>query len=143
MYLIMRIWAYSWHWWHAFVGREIGGMLEQMDVAGTTDVPDFEVSRSRHSVHLKTQFEALVNGMDGDVALRSVGAQFGHTTLLSHGEVASKANSDGRTASVTGTEQQGTIQDWLRLLAKAERPALTGAMTFRVQVQVPPGSGAS
>ena len=115
------------------------GVLEELEVTGTTDVPDFEVTRSGHSVHLKTQFEAMVNGMDGDVALRSVGAQFGHTTLLSHGQVASKANSDGKTASVTGTEQQGTIQDWLRLLAKAERPALTGAMSFRAQVQVPPG----
>lgn len=115
------------------------GVLEELEVTGTADVPDFEVTRSGHSVHLKTQFEAMVNGMDGDVALRSVGAQFGHTTLLSHGQVASKANSDGKTASVTGTEQQGTIQDWLRLLAKAERPALTGAMSFRAQVQVPPG----
>lgn len=118
---------------------KFNGVLEALEVAGTTDVPDFEVTRSGHSVHLKTQFEAMVNGMDGDVALRSIGAQFGHTTLLSHGQVASKANSDGKTASVTGTEQQGTIQDWLRLLAKAERPALTGAMSFRAQVQVPPG----
>jgi hypothetical protein len=36
-------------------------------------------------------------------------------------------------------EQQGRIQDWLFLLAKAERPALSGAMNFRAQVAVPPG----
>ena len=38
-----------------------------------------------------------------------------------------------------GTQQQGTIQDWLRLLAKAEHPAMEGPMTFRAQAQVPPG----
>jgi hypothetical protein len=118
---------------------KFGGVLEQMDVAGSTDVPDFNVTTSGHTVHLKTQFQATVNGMNGDVALLSVSAQFGHSTLLSHGDVASKANSDGKTASLVENEQQGTIQDWLWLLAKAERPAMTGAMTFRTQVQVPPG----
>ena len=37
------------------------------------------------------------------------------------------------------TELQGRIQDWFRLLSKADRPALTGAMNFRAQVRVPPG----
>jgi hypothetical protein len=30
-------------------------------------------------------------------------------------------------------------QDWLRLLSKADRPAMTGAMNFRVQILVRPG----
>jgi hypothetical protein len=118
---------------------KFGGVLEQMEVAGSTDVPDFNVTTSGHTVHLKTQFQATVNGIDGDVALRTVSAQFGHTTLLSRGEVASKANSDGKRVTVAGNEQQGTIQDWLRLFAKADHPAMTGAMTFHAQVQVPSG----
>jgi len=55
--------------------------------------------------------------------------------------VAKKADSEGKTISLDATEQQGRIQDWLRLLAKADPPAFTGAMNFRVQVQVPPGKG--
>ena len=50
-----------------------------------------------------------------------------------------KAGSEGKTVSLGATEQQGRIQDWLRLLSKADRPALTGAMNFRAQVLVPPG----
>lgn len=118
---------------------KFNGVLEQIEVAGNIEVPDFEVSSSGHAVHLKTQFQALVDGIDGDVALQSVNAQFGRTSVVSRGEVASKAGSDGKTVTVTGSQQQGTIQDWLRLLTKAERPALSGAMNFRAQVQVPPG----
>jgi hypothetical protein len=118
---------------------KFGGVLEDMGVAGSTDVPDFNVTTSGHMVHLKTQFQAIVNGMNGDLAVQSVSAQFGHTTLQSHGEIASKPNSDGKMVEVIGAEQQGTIQDWLRLFAKAERPTMTGAMTFRVKVEVPPG----
>ncbi len=118
---------------------KFGGVLEDMEVPGSTDVPDFNVTTSAHTVHLQTKFQAMVNGMNGDVALRSVSAQFGHTTLVAHGEVAGKANSNGKTVSVTGSEEQGTIQDWLRLFAKADHPAMTGVMTFRAQVQVPAG----
>jgi AsmA-like C-terminal region len=115
------------------------GVLSQLEVAGQADVPDFEVDRSKHVVHLRTQYSAIVNGMDGDVALKSVTAEFGKTRLVARGDVTGKAGADGKTVSLTGTQTDGTIQDWLELLAKAEQPALTGAMNFRVQVRVPPG----
>jgi hypothetical protein len=53
--------------------------------------------------------------------------------------VANKAGSEGKTVSLGGTETQGQIQDWLLLLSKADPPAMTGAMNFKVQVLVPPG----
>ena len=115
------------------------GVLERIEVEGGTDAPDFEVKRSNHTVHLKTQFHAIVNGMDGDVGLQSVHAQFERTLVVSQGEVANRAGSDGKTVSLDATELQGGIQDWLRLLSKADPPALTGAMNFRVQILVPPG----
>jgi hypothetical protein len=119
---------------------KFNGVLDKIAVEGSIDVPDFEVTRSHHAVHLKTQFQASVNGMDGDVLLRSVHAQFARTSVVSRGDVANKAGSEGKTLSLVGTEQQGRIQDWLHLLAKADRPAFTGAMNFRAHVQVPPGN---
>ncbi len=115
------------------------GVLERIEVEGSSDTPDFRVTRSNHAVHLKTQFHAVVNGMDGDVALQSVHAQFERTSLVSQGEVANKAGLEGKNVSLGATELQGRIQDWLRLLSDADRPPLTGAMNFRVQVLVPPG----
>ena len=119
---------------------KFNGVLEHIEVEGSTDAPDFQVTRSGHAVHLKTQFHAMVNGMDGDVALQSVQAQFGRTSVVSQGEVAKKVGSVGKTVSLGGTEVQGRIQDWLRLLAKADPPALTGPMNFRTQVFVPTGN---
>jgi hypothetical protein len=119
---------------------KFAGLLEQLEVDGNTDVPDFEVDRTHgHKVHLKAEFEATVNGMDGDVKLKSVNLEFGKTSLVAYGDVANKAGLAGKTVTLTGTQQRGAIQDWLWLLAKAEKPAMVGAMTFRVEVQVPPG----
>ncbi len=118
------------------------GVLEHIEIEGTTDTPDFKVARSDHPVHLKTQFQGIVNGLDGDVSLSSVQAQFERTSLVSQVEVAKKPapeGTGGKTISVGTTELQGQIQDWLRLVAKADHPALTGSMNFRTQVMVPPG----
>jgi hypothetical protein len=115
------------------------GVLQELSVEANTDVPDFQVTRSKHSLHLKTHFQALVNGTNGDVELRSVAAQFGKTWVSVRGEVASKKGSGGKVVSLAGKQQRGTIQDWLKLLAQAEKPAMTGAMTFQAQVRVPPG----
>ena len=115
------------------------GVLEHIEIEGSTDAPDFQVKRSEHAVHLKTQFHAIVNGMDGDVALQSVHAQFEGTSVVSQGEVAKKAGSEGKTVSLDATEPQGRIQDWLRLFSKADRPAMTGAMNVRAQILVLPG----
>jgi hypothetical protein len=121
---------------------KFSGVLEHIEIEGSTDVPDFKVTRSNHAVHLKTQFHGIVNGLDGDVSLSSVQAQFERTSLVSQVEVAKKTAPEGtrgKTISVGTTELQGQIQDWLRLLAKADHPALTGAMNFKTQVLVPPG----
>jgi hypothetical protein len=118
---------------------KFNGLLERIEVEGSTDVPDFQVNRSDHTVRLRTQFRAIVNGMDGDVALESVHAQFERTSVISQGEVAHKAGSEGKTVSIAGEQNQGRIQDWLHLLSRADPPALNGAMNFRVQISVPPG----
>src|SRR6202041_2042861 len=116
---------------------KFNGVLEHIEIEGSTDTPDFKVTRSDHAVHLKTQFSGMVNGMDGDVSLSSVRAQFGRTALVSQIAVAKKAAPEGiggKTISLGTTETHGQIQDWLRLLGKADHPALTGAMNFRTHV---------
>ena len=118
---------------------KFNGVLERIEIEGSTDTPDFQVTQSHHAVPLKTQFQGTVNGMNGDVSLQSVRAELGRTSIVSHLEVTKKAASEGKTISLDATEQQGEIQDWLHLLSKADPPAFTGAMNFRVQVQVPPG----
>jgi hypothetical protein len=118
---------------------KFNGVLEHIEIEGSTDTPDFQVTPSHHVVPLKTQFQGIVNGTNGDVSLQSVRVQLERTSIVSHLEVAKKPASEGKTISLDATELQGRIQDWLHLLSKADPPAFTGAMNFRVQVLVPPG----
>jgi hypothetical protein len=115
------------------------GVLEHIDVEGAVDVPDFQLKRAGHPVHVHAQFQAAVNAADGSVALPSVEAQFEKTSVVLHGGVIGNPGVKGRTVSIDITETSGRIQDWIRLFAKSNRPALTGPMNFRAKVVVPSG----
>ncbi len=115
------------------------GKLNQLEVAGMTDTPDFNVSPNPHTVHLRTQYHAVVNGWNGDVSLKNVKAQLNNSIVLARGEIASKGGSEGKTVSLTGIQNEGNITDWLELLAHNHHAKMTGTMKFRTIVYVPPG----
>lgn len=115
------------------------GKLNQLEVAGMTDTPDFNVSPNPHTVHLRTEYRAVVNGWNGDVSLKHVKAQMNSSTVLARGEIVSKNGSSAKTVSLTGIENEGSIKDWLELLAHNHHPKMTGTMKFRTIVYVPPG----
>jgi hypothetical protein len=58
--------------------------------------------------------------------------------VLARGEIASKGG-PGKTISLTGIENEGSIKDWLELLAHSHHPKMTGTMKFRTIVYVLPG----
>lgn len=115
------------------------GKLNQLEVAGMTDTPDFNVSPNPHTVHMRTQYRAVVNGWNGDVSLKNVKVQMGNSTVLARGEIASKGGTEGKTVSLTGIQNEGNITDWLELLAHNHHAKMTGTMKFRTIVYVPPG----
>jgi len=115
------------------------GILKHIEASGSIDIPNFEVTHTRHSVHLKTQFHAFVDGTNGDVQLERVNAALLKTTFLGRGEIASKPGEHGKTASLDFTVNDGRIQDVLCLFVRAPKPPFIGTVNFRAHVILPPG----
>jgi hypothetical protein len=115
------------------------GKLERIEVQGATDTPDFMVRVSGHSVHLKTEFSATVDGTDGDTYLHPVTAHFLRSTVVANGSVASAPGVKGKTVDLDATVQRGRVEDMLRLAVKSDEPALTGSISFRSKIVIPPG----
>ena len=55
---------------------EYRGVLHNIVVDGTTDVPDFQLDHGGQPVHLTTQFHAIVDGTNGNTYLQPVNAHF-------------------------------------------------------------------
>lgn len=113
-----------------------GGVLGRLDVHGTTDTPDFRVRGN--PVHLKTEFDAVVDGTDGDTLLQPVRAQFLRSIIIARGGVEGRPGRKGKTIALDVTVEQSQIEDLLRLAARGE-PPLKGAVRFHTRFLLPPG----
>ena len=115
------------------------GTLEHLQVDGNTDVPAFAVDGSAQETDLQTQFQAEVNAVNGDVFLQNVDAHLRHTNIWSHGKVAGEQAHDGKVGSLSSHAKDGRIQDLLLLFIRAPHAPMTGAVSFRAKVALPPG----
>jgi hypothetical protein len=118
---------------------KFSGTLDRIEVQGLTDTPSFTVTSSSHQVQLRTWFHAVVNGENGDTFLQRVAATFWKTTVWSEGSVAGGSGEPGKTASVELAAKDGRIQDVLLLFAQSERAPMSGTVSFRAKVNIPPG----
>jgi NAD(P)-dependent dehydrogenase (short-subunit alcohol dehydrogenase family) len=118
---------------------KFSGEIDRIEVQGLTDTPRFTVTSSSHQVQLRTQFNAVVNGKNGDTFLQKAAATFWRTTVWSEGSVAGASGQPGKTASFELKAKDGRIQDILLLFAGSERAPMSGIVGFHAKVSIPPG----
>jgi AsmA-like protein len=116
------------------------GRLGDLAVNGSTDVPDFEITRTKHSEHLKAAFDASVNCMNGDTNLKSVSAQFGKTSVSAQGSINGN-DKEGKTTSLSMCVRNGRVQDILHMFTQSDPPALTGPIDLTAKAVLPPERG--
>jgi hypothetical protein len=118
---------------------KFAGTLGHIDISGTTDTPDFEVTSGGHPVQLLSEFSAYVDAMNGDTFLKRVDAHFGKTRVVASGSVAGTAQGKGKTALIDLSSNNGRIEDMVGLFVKAKRAPMSGAVTLHAKVEIPSG----
>jgi AsmA-like C-terminal region len=112
------------------------GKLEHIDVSGETETPNFALKTSGNRFDLKTQFQATVDGTDGNTYLHPVSGQFGHSSVEAQGKVEGLPGS-GKTVALDATVNNGRLEDMLRL-AVSGQPAMSGTVSFHSNLVIPP-----
>ena len=118
---------------------KFSGNLGHINISGTTDTPEFKVQDGGNPVHLTSQFAAYVDATRGDTFLKHVDALFGRTRIIADGSIAKSATSEGKAASLTLIAQRGRIEDILGLFVSSGRSPMSGQVSVRVKVEIPPG----
>jgi limonene-1,2-epoxide hydrolase len=116
-----------------------GGVLKHIDIAGSTDVPDFEVSTGEHKVKLVTEYAAFVDAIHGDTFLKHVDAHFRRTSVTVEGSVSGVKGRKGKTALLDLSSRQARIEDILGLFVSEPRAPMSGPITLKAKVEIPPG----
>jgi hypothetical protein len=118
---------------------EFKGVLKQIEVTGTTDVPQFALDDVGNPVPLKTQFTAMVDGTNGNTWLKPVTAQLGQSSIVAQGGIVERDGEDGRTIELDIVMADAHIEDVLRLAVKSLPPALVGDLELKTKFLLPPG----
>ncbi|HEV8132317.1 MAG TPA: AsmA-like C-terminal region-containing protein [Acidobacteriota bacterium] len=115
------------------------GVLERIQVSGSTDTPDFRVVTSGNPVHLRTEFNSVVDGTSGDTLLDPVKASIGRSRLVARGGVTKVSGIAGKVVKLRVSVSEGHIEDLLRLAVKSQPPFLIGGIRFDTNFLLPPG----
>ena len=115
---------------------EFQGVLDYISVKGTTEIPDFTVAAAGHPVALSTEFDAVVDGTNGNTYLKSVNASFLSTSLVISGEIAKNANEADRDISLKVSSPSARVEDLLRIAVESPNPLLTGNATLNTRVNL-------
>jgi hypothetical protein len=118
---------------------KFGGVLEKIEVEGTTSTPDFTVAVGGHPLALETSFSATVDGTNGDTLLHPVTAHLLHTVIVAEGGVVKSPDKKGKVITLDVTVNEGRLEDLMRLAVKADKPPMTGAIRFHTRFNLPPG----
>lgn len=126
------------------------GTLRELLVDGDTDTPNFALTHFGHTMPLHTHFHAKVDATNGDTWLEPVNATLGHSQFTAQGQVVRVAetnpNTPGGLPAVKGHDialhvdlSGARIEDFLYLASKSGNPLLTGALTMKAALHIPPG----
>ena len=115
------------------------GVLQQVLVSGATDTPDFSLDTANQPLPLHTDFEACVDGTDGDTYLDRVSARLASTAIDAKGKVEGRVGVHGRTVALDVTVNGGHIEDFLQLAVKAKEPLMKGLVSLKHTLLLPPG----
>jgi hypothetical protein len=115
------------------------GRLNEIQVEGETDTPDFSLDKVGKPVNLHTQYSATVDGTNGDTYLHPVNATLGHSLIVANGSVVNAKEKKGHYITLDVVSQKARLEDILQLATKSDKPFMTGVLNLKTKFLQPPG----
>lgn len=117
----------------------MNGTLDQIATTGETRTPDFRLTELEGgSLPLRTQYDALVDGTEGDVRLNRVDIELGRSTLSARGLVVGTHGLKGKRVSVNVTSKSSNLGELLHLVSN-KQPPVQGQLSIDAAFDLPQG----
>jgi hypothetical protein len=117
---------------------QFNGPLNELQAKGVTETPNFSLDRVGRPVALHTEYEATVDGTNGDTILHPVRAILGKSPIFAEGKVV-VVPQQGHLITLDVSAPQGRIEDMLSLAINSEKPLMTGPVKVKARLTIPPG----
>jgi hypothetical protein len=116
------------------------GSLSAVSVRGEATVPDFRLKRAGNPVPLRTTFEVLVDGTNGDTILQPVNGTLGSTDFTTSGGILKQEGDSRRTIRLDVSMPRGNLRDILTLAMRSP-PFMQGQIFLKTTIEIPPLTG--
>ena len=116
------------------------GVLNSIEAKGVADVPNFHLKKVGHPVSLHTQFEASIDGGNGNTTLKPVQAMLETSALTTSGAIIKHDGDTRRTIDLDFAMPNGEMLDLLKLAMK-NKPFLSGRIRLNGKIRIPPFAG--
>jgi hypothetical protein len=124
------------------------GTLRELVVDGQTETPDFRLTHFGAALPLTTRFHARVDGTNGDTWLEPVEAMLGHSHFTAQGAIVRVRGAVvegaqqyvGHDIALTVNVDKARIEDFMRLASRTGNVLLTGDVTMKTSLHIPPGA---
>ena len=117
------------------------GILERIETHGLTSTDEFRLTALHaRSLPLKTTYDAVVDGTDGDVELTSVAITLGHSTLHARGKIEGATGIKGKRVVLNVTSQALDLAETLNLVMTSRQAPARGTLIVDAALDLPPGA---
>jgi hypothetical protein len=116
------------------------GSLSSVSVRGEATVPDFRLKMAGNPVPLRTTFEVLVDGTNGDTILQPVNGTLGSTDFTTSGGILKHEGDTRRTIRLDVSMPAGNLRDILTLAMRGT-PFMQGKIFLKTTIDIPPLTG--
>lgn len=118
---------------------EFAGPLEMIRTSGRTRTEGFHLSTGGVKFPLVVNYDAIVDGTNGDTILERVDGMLGPSKIEARGEIVKVEGANGRRISLDTRVRNGRLEDFVRLTTRVPSSPLTGVIDVDAKLVIPPG----
>ena len=116
-----------------------GGPLEFIRTSGRTKTDGFHLSTGGAKFPLFVDYDAIVDGTNGDTRLERVDGRLAESHITARGEIVRVEGVKGRRITLDTTTQGGRLEDFIKLTTRVQTSPIIGRVNAKAKLDIPPG----
>jgi hypothetical protein len=115
------------------------GVLQQIEIAGDADAPQFSLSGSGHAEPLHVSFQAAVDAFFATGSIEKLNGVLGSSSFAGSGLVRNIQDDRIRDIALDASVNKGRLQDVVPLAVKSAISPISGSLRVRAKLDILPG----
>jgi hypothetical protein len=115
------------------------GPLDYIRTSGKTSTDDFYLSSGGGKFPLLVDYEAIVDGTNGDTQLERVNGRLGVSQIAARGAIVRVEGVKGRRITLDTTATGGRLEDFVTLTTRVKASPMTGTVNVKARLDIRPG----